>query len=247
MCESLKSRKRLFSYLFSACLICFFCSSCELTQNLKGVFVNSDIKEKWVDLESYEKGYYTKALNNEWAIFTSESLCLKGKIRKTILEGDERYDFAFTVNAKLTHPELKSDFENKIVDRYYFDFNFYFIDEDGFIIHKFKPNEYFSEKHEKNENYISWTSEKYPEEEIYITTIALLKGMIPAKIGERVHKITYISILRAEIKDKDEKKNVFEIIDEKNKKKKDIMFKLLTENYDESLELEKISNKTIKE
>lgn len=167
-----------------------------------GLFNTSDKTEKWIVVEKRRGASRTSGLDGNWAAFTTGWLTVKGKMRKSLDTNDNRYDFAFKVNYKLTPPELNSGLDDKIVESYRFDFTFYFIDEDGFIIHKLSPNEYFSLDHENHKNYIEWTAEKYPYDEIEVTSAALSRHMIPEAVAKRVNKISYVSKLTAVIKDK---------------------------------------------
>jgi|GEM_PF-4242972 len=162
----------------------------------------SDKTEKWISVDKGSGASHTKGLDGNWSAFTTGWLTVKGKMRKSLDANDSRYDFVFKVNYKLTPPELNSDLENKIVESYRFNFTFYFIDEDDFIIHEFSPNEYFSLKNEKHENYIEWTSKKYPYDEIEVRSAALSRHMIPEAVAKRVNKISYVPKLTAVIKDK---------------------------------------------
>ena len=166
----------------------------------------SDKTEKWISLEK-KNGYHTIGLDEDWAAFTLDSLKLEGKIRKP-LKSDE-YDFAYKMNAKLTQPKLESELENKIVRNYQFDFEFSFIDEDGFILYKVRTNEYFSLEHEKYANYVDWTNDKYPDE-TQVVCAAISRNMLSEAIVKRVDKIIYVPTLRAVIEDKEKTDDVFD-------------------------------------
>lgn len=206
----------------------------------------SDKTERWISVDRGNGASHTKGLDRDWAAFTNGWLTVKGKMRKSLDANDNRYDFAFKVNYKLTQPELDDNLDSKIVESYRFDFTFYFIDEDGFIIHKTTPNEYFSLEHEKHENYIEWTSNKYPHDDVEATSTAISRHMIPEAVAKRVHKISYVPKLRAVIKDKEEKYNPFDEISlQVNEEEKSTIFDAIN---DEKKPLSlKLKNQKIKQ
>jgi hypothetical protein len=189
----------------------------------------SDKTERWISLEKGSGASHTQGLDENWSAFTNGWLTVKGKMRKSLDTNDSRYDFAFKVNYNLTKPKLNCDLDGKIVDSYRFDFTFYFIDEDGFIIHKYSPNEYFSLEHEKHANYIEWTAKKYPYDEIEVTSAAISRHIIPEATAKRVNKIVYVPALKAVIVNRDKNKIFHDRIEQKR------------------AEREKTENKTIKE
>lgn len=194
--------------------------------------------ETWINIEKGRGGSFTKDLDSEWAAFTLKGVSIKGKIRNSMWIGEDRYAFVFKVAAKLTPPKLKINLENKVVKRYQFDFTFYFIDEDGFIIHEFTPDEAFSLKHETYEKYIDWTPEKYSDKEVNVNSEAIAEREIPKGVAERIRKIVYVPKLRAEIENKEKIVHKEKI---EGKKKEEFSWdklKSIDSLYDEELEEE---------